>query len=306
MIVSKSIGDNKANGLQVVSSADLDYQRSERHCQHHDCCRRWNPDRGHDLQQHRRAAIICHHHNDAERTFDHQDVDLAGGLAVDRRTTDATTLGADGSRTRVVAYEFDGAAEGKSTTHTTWDGLKTTTTWEGLGQGVTRSREETTTLNADGSVTQLVEHKGPAAGALLDKTITTTNALGTSKTTTFDRDGNLTTDATVVQERMGDGTVATAYMEGAVSSAAGRQFGTVSGKYVSQTGNGLSTTTRYDSNGNGLAELETTDVTVLNANGGSIRTITRSGLTGGDAASANPTYTATLKDQAVVSSNASG
>ena len=234
------------------------------------------------------------------------DTDLDGNGTIDRRSTDVTTLNVDGSRTRVVTtYEATGVIEGKITKVTSADGLGITTTWEATGTGVTRTQTETVTVNADGSTTKTVENN-KAGGALNDKEVTTVSADGTLARSTQDINGDGAVDETIVERRLSDGTVLTSHMDGAISLAADREFGTSRGTYVTESGNGLVRTTRYDSNGNGLAESEVTETTVMNADGSRVQTITRSNLSGGDPASTNPIYTTALKDRTVITTSANG
>ncbi|WP_162236029.1 hypothetical protein [Devosia sp. Leaf64] len=232
--------------------------------------------------------------------------DLDGNGTVDRSSSDVTTLHSDGSRTKLqTTYKAAGAIEGKVTLVTSADGLSKTATWEATGNGVTRTQSDVTLVNADGSTTKTVENR-KVGGVLNDRSVTTVSADGTLTRITTDVDGNGVVDETIVQRKLANGTIVTSQMDGAVSSAAGREFGSAKGTYITESGNGLTRTTRFDANGNGLAESEIVEVTVLNADGSQVKTTTRSNLTGGDPASANPIYTATLKDRAVTTTSANG
>lgn len=232
--------------------------------------------------------------------------DLDGNGSVDRGTSDVTTLNADGSQTRVITvYMAGGAIESKTTTLTSADGRSATTSWEGAGAGVTGSRTETYDVDSDGSTTRTTSNY-KVGGVMNDSTTVNTSADGTVIRTTRDIDGDGIVDETVVQRRLADGSLRVSLMDGPVSSAGGREFGTDGGTYISTSGSGLSKTTHYDMSGDGLAESQTVDVTVFGTDGTTVRTITRSNLTGGNPASANPVYTATVKDTMVVTTTADG
>lgn len=232
--------------------------------------------------------------------------DLDGNTTIDRRSTDVTTLNTDGSKTRTVTnFGAANVVEGKTTTTTSGDGLTIATNWEGQGNGLTRNRVETAVTNADGSATKTVSNY-KAGSVLNDRTVVTVSADGTTRRETRDIDGNGVVDETTTETHALDGIVRRAFMDGTVSTSAGREFGAGGGKYITTSANALSQTIRYDASGDGLAESETTDVTVLNTNGTKVRTVTNSTLTGGNAASSDPAYTATLRDKAVITTSANG
>ncbi|KQT48569.1 hypothetical protein ASG47_09540 [Devosia sp. Leaf420] len=234
------------------------------------------------------------------------ETDLDGNGTTDRKTTDISTLNADGSRTRVEThYKTGNVIEGRTTTQTSGDGLTINITFEGLGAGATRTRSEVTTVNADGSTTRTVENRN-AAGVLLDRTVSAVSADGTHIRTATDIDGNGAIDETILKVHLPNGSVQTSYMDGAVSSVSGREYGSAGGKYVLESGNGLVRTTRFDANGDGLAESEVVESVVLGTDGTSVKTITRSNLSGGNASDANPSYTAALVERAVITTSANG
>lgn len=233
--------------------------------------------------------------------------DLDGNGTTDRTSSDVVVLNADGSRTRTISdFNANGSLKDKTTVLTSADGLSVTTQWDGTGAGSnTRSQTDASAVNADGSKTRTVSNFN-ANGSLHDRTIVTTDARGLSETTTRDIDGNGVVDRTTVRNRSADGSVTISGMDGSVLSAGGRLYGSQRGSYLTISATGLISTMQYDANGDGLAERQSKSVKVLHADGTTVETITRSNLSGGAAGSANPVYTETLKERAVVTTSANG
>ncbi len=233
--------------------------------------------------------------------------DLNGDTVTDLSLTDAIVINADGSKTETLSdFKAGGALKDKTVVTTSADGLSVTSQWDGTGAGsFTRSATDVTVINADGSTTETLSNLN-ANGSLHDKIIVTTSANQRSVTTTHDLNGDGTVDQTSVQVQNSDGSVTTSSMDGSVLSASGRLYGSVHGQYRAESADGLFTTTQYDANGDSLAEKQTTDVTVLNADGSTTRTITDANLGGGTAGAANPTYTVTATDKAVIDTSADG
>ncbi|WP_162247932.1 cadherin domain-containing protein [Devosia sp. Root413D1] len=233
--------------------------------------------------------------------------DLDGNGTADLSQTIATVLNADGSKTQTISnFLASGALKDKTVITTSADGLSTTTQWDKTGGGsFTGSQTDVITINADGSATRVVSVFN-ANGSLHDRTTIVTSADKLTVTTTEDVDGNSSVDHTFVQVRNADGTLSISSMDGAVQSASGRLYGNAKGEYQTQSADGLSTTIRYDANGNGLAESQVTDTVTLNTDGSKVETISYSNLSGGTASSANPVYTETLKEKAVVTTSANG
>ncbi|MET3896087.1 Ca2+-binding RTX toxin-like protein [Devosia sp. UYZn731] len=233
--------------------------------------------------------------------------DLDGNGTTDKSKTDVIVINADGSKTETISnFGVGGVLKDKSVITNSADGLSVTQQWDGTGVGTfSRTRTDVTTINADGSQTRVVSNLNPNS-SLHDRTTTVTTADGTSVTRTEDINGDGTIDHTIVQTKNADGSVTVSAMDGLVQLASGRIFGSLHGRYDTTDATGLSRTIRYEANGNGLAERQTTDIVVLNANGSKVETITNSNLTGGDPASANPIYTVTLTDKAVITTSADG
>jgi len=233
--------------------------------------------------------------------------DLDGNGTTDSSRSGAIVLNVDGSKTQTVSsFNANGSLKEKTVVTTSADGLTITTQWDKSGGGsFTGSRTEATTVNANGSTTRVVSNLN-ANGSLHDKTTIVTSADKQTVTTTKDIDGNGTVDQTIVQTINADGTMLTSSMDGAVQLASGRSYGGTRGVYETVSADGTSTTTQYDANGNGLAESQSTETLVLSTDGSRVETIAFSTLTGGSASSANPAYTVTLKDKAVITTSANG
>ncbi|WP_271023079.1 DUF4214 domain-containing protein [Rhizobium sp. RCAM05973] len=120
-----------------------------------------------------------------------------------------------------------------------------------------RTTADVTTINADGSTTEVVTN----TGAVANKTTTTTSADGKTVTVTYDIDGNGVVDQKAVTAKNADGSVTQTLSDltstGAVSHS----------KAVTTSADGLSQTVSYDTDGNGSANKTVTDQTTLNANG---------------------------------------
>lgn len=245
------------------------------------------------------------------------DRDTDGDGKFDSSTSDVTVVNADGSKVETIAYEKDTASSaanpvytytltGKRVITTSANGLSVTTQMDGTGAGsFSRTNTSVKTLNADGSVVTVVSDTN-ANGSLHDKTTTTVSGDQLTTTVATDINGDGTVDQTVVTHVNADGSVSTSSMDGTVKSASGRSYGGTDGRYETDSANGLSKTIQYDANGDGLAESQTTDVTVLNADGSRVETITDASLSGGTATSASPAYTATTKDREVITTSGNG
>ncbi len=233
--------------------------------------------------------------------------DLNGDGIVDQSKTDVTVLNADGSKTETISdLNASGALKDKVVVTASANGLSVTTQMDGAGAGTfSRTNTDIKTLNADGSSIEVVSNLN-ANGTLHDKATTTISVNKMTVTTTRDINGDGTVDQTVIRQVNADGSVTTSSMDGTVQSASGRSYGATNGRYETDSANGLSKTVQYDANGDGLAESQTTDNTVLNADGSKVETITDSTLTGGVASSAAPVYTATTQDKEVITTSADG
>ncbi|TPI53300.1 adhesin, partial [Mesorhizobium sp. B3-1-8] len=102
--------------------------------------------------------------------------DLDGNGTIDQSTTDAIVLNTDGSKTQTMTdLDAVGAVKDKTVVVTSANGLVKTMTWAAVGATTSRSKVDTTVLNADGSTTETVDYK-KADGSLESHTITTVSA----------------------------------------------------------------------------------------------------------------------------------
>ncbi|NTG45833.1 DUF4214 domain-containing protein [Agrobacterium rhizogenes] len=120
-----------------------------------------------------------------------------------------------------------------------------------------RTTTDVTTLNADGSTTEVITNTGLVA----NKTTTTISADKKTTTVIFDIDGNGVVDQKSVTTRSDDGGVRLALSDltstGAISHT----------KTIITSADGLSQTTNYDTDGNGVTNKSFMDTTVINADG---------------------------------------
>ncbi len=188
--------------------------------------------------------------------------DHDGDGTYDHVVTDATVLGADGTTTRTVSGAgADGVAYRSTVIVTSDDGLVTTTSDDIDQDGtVDLTTTTTTSLASNGVRTVTVEHKA-ANGSVLDMSTRVTSADGRTVTEAIDADGNGQNDAVTVTT-IGDDGVATSstsfYSTGGGLEATFRS--TVSG-------DGLIRTSAIDRNGDGRAEVMTSDITALGEDG---------------------------------------
>ncbi|MBZ9840490.1 adhesin [Mesorhizobium sp. CA3] len=238
--------------------------------------------------------------------------DLNGDGVVDQSKTDIIVLNADGSRSETISdLNASGGLKDKTVITTSANGLSITTQMDGTGAGTfSRTTNDVETLNADGSITEVSSDLNPN-GSLHDKTTTTTSASRMTITTARDVNGDGTVDQTVLKQVNTDGSVTTYNMDGTVNqNVYGLIWGGTNGRYETDSANGLSKTVQYDANGDTRFENQTTDVTVLNADGSKVDTITDSALTVTGRVWENNgwwnAYSATTKDKEVISTSKDG
>lgn len=198
------------------------------------------------------------------------ETDTNGDGTTDRSSRSATVLNANGSKTQTFTnFGPGGSIKDKSIVDTSANGLVGSTQWMANGTSVTRSLDDVTTLNADGSTVRSLTYK-KAGGALESRTVTTTSADKKTVTTTVDNDGNGVIDQTSTGVVNADGSVTTTFL----------QFGpdgiqVTTRKIVTESANGLTLTTDYDTNADGTVDNRVVEATVLNADGSKTTTITR-------------------------------
>lgn len=222
-----------------------------------------------------------------------------------RTTTEADDVNGDGHTDRistvevkddgktvatVADYNFDqpagtlGTLKNKTTVTTTADGLSKTTTWDVDGDAIAdASRTDVTALQSDGktkrTVTDIAGHGSNAA--IKDMTVVTTSANGLSKSTEFYR-----TNSTKADSKIEDVTVVNA--DGSTTETVSEKVFTANGagtilkdkSAVTVSANGLSVTTQLDVTGDGNFDSKRTDVTTLNADGSTTRTLTDTSANG--------------------------
>lgn len=120
-----------------------------------------------------------------------------------------------------------------------------------------RTTTDVTTLNADGSTTEVVTN----TGAVANKTTTTTSADGKTVTVTYDINGNGVVDQKSVTTKSANGSVTQTLSDltsvGAVSHS----------ETITKGASGLSQTVSYDTDGDSAANKAVSDLTTLNADG---------------------------------------
>lgn len=198
------------------------------------------------------------------------ETDTNGDEAIDRSSRSSTVFNADGSKTQTFTNSGPaGALKDKTTVTTSANGLVVSTDWMANGTSITRSLEDITTLNADGSTVRSFTYK-KAGGALESKSTTTTSADKKTVTKTFDLDGNGVIDQKSTRIVNADGSVTTTYLDLGADGVQAKAR-----KIVTESGNGLTVTTDYDTNGDGTVENRVVETAVLNADGSKTTTITR-------------------------------
>lgn len=262
--------------------------------------------------------------------------DLDGNGTIDQSITDVIVLNADGSKTETITdLDAAGAVKDKTVIVTSANGLVQTTTWAAVGTTTSRSKVDTTVLNANGSMSETVDYKN-ANGSLQSRTVRSISADKLTETITTDFNGDGTVDRTSTLVIGADGSTTTSISgsnsnwsasstttETTTTSADGLSattlYGPTSISYmptmtakttisttvgadgsaftvvknyqltttatptlfvadqtkITKAGDGFSTTKEWDMNGDGIYERKQTDVTVLNANGSTVRTISK-------------------------------
>ncbi|TPI52290.1 hypothetical protein FJ424_32800, partial [Mesorhizobium sp. B3-1-8] len=201
--------------------------------------------------------------------------DINADGTVDRTIVTTTVLGSDGSNTVTsTTTSTSGAMLARTEVATSADQKTVTTKIDANGDSKT-DRTQVDILNADGSLTTTVSDTD-INGVLHAKAETTASADG------------LTT--TVKQDINGDGVYDTIAQAVTAIAASGARTATTStsssnGSLLSKTiatvsGNGLSTDIQVDADGDGIVENKSSDVTVLNADGSTTRTVSALAGTG--------------------------
>lgn len=198
------------------------------------------------------------------------ETDTNGDGTIDLSSRAAKVLNADGSKTETFTnFGAGGSIKDKTIVDTSANGLVVSTQWMANGTSVTRSLDDVTTLGADGSTVRSLTYKG-LGGALESKTVTTTSADKKTVTTTIDTDGNGVVDQKSTGVVNADGSITTTFLQ---LGSDGIQI--ASRKVVTESANGLTTTTDYDTNGDGTVDNRILETTDLNPDGSKTTTIMR-------------------------------
>lgn len=206
----------------------------------------------------------------------------AVGTTTSRSMTDTTVLNANGSTTETVAYrKSNGALESQTVTTVSADKLTSMVTRDVDGNG---SVDITTTSvkNADGSVTTTMS--GPNSENW-------SSASTTTNTTTLSADGlhsvtlygptsinkmpTMTAKSTSDTTLGLDGSTVTILKNYQLTTTATPTLFLADQTRITKAGDGFSTTKEWDINGDGTYDNSQTDVTVLNANGSTVRTVSK-------------------------------
>ncbi|AZG75281.1 DUF4214 domain-containing protein [Methylocystis rosea] len=180
-------------------------------------------------------------------------------------------VAADGSRTNTVSnFNVNGSLIDKTIVTTSANGLTSQTQTDVNGDAVfDLTTNDAVVVNADGSRIETVRETN-ANGSLRDAWVKTTSADGLSKTTVFDLDGNATTDLTTTEVvvKNADGSYSTTI------SDLNRDGSLRDRTKTLLSADNLSLTTQVDANGDGVWDVTTTDVTIINADGSRTQTVT--------------------------------
>ncbi|UFW82468.1 beta strand repeat-containing protein [Rhizobium sp. SU303] len=193
-----------------------------------------------------------------------------------RSMSDVTVLNADGGTKQTLSYfKADGTTlESKTVATVAAHGLTTTVTTDVDGDNIVDKKSETTKLT-DGKTKQVLSDLA-ANNVVKDSKTVITWADGLTQTVEYDSNGDGTVDKkttrTTVLKANGSTATTTKDFVGAVTKSI---------TLTEVSGDGLTVTTKWDTAGTGggtTFDKSRTDVTVLNANGSTTRTI--SNLTG--------------------------
>ncbi|MBZ9678258.1 calcium-binding protein [Mesorhizobium sp. ES1-1] len=207
--------------------------------------------------------------------------DLDGNSSIDQSTTSVIVLNADGSKTETITdLDAAGIVKDKTTVVTSANGLVKTTTWAAVGATTSRSKVDTTALNADGSTSETVDYK-KANGSLESRTVTTVSANKLTTVVTKDVNGDGAVDVTTTTVQASDGsTTATTIGPDTTGNAAGTGAYTTSpsttSKITTISADGLSSTTQYGATSvDYLPDLPSkrTTETTIGADGSTVQTI---------------------------------
>ncbi|NEK20271.1 hypothetical protein GR257_36520 [Rhizobium leguminosarum] len=201
--------------------------------------------------------------------------DINGDGVIDTKTTDVTTFDTDGKQFRTVS-DFQGTTlVGTAKVTTDLNGLAGQMDYDLDGDGTVNqiSSWKTTPIDPNGLVTKIETVRATDTNAaLISQTITTISA--DKKTTTV----SSKIDGDAVVDRLETLTIDNAGMQKDEVKQYNAAGTLESQSQVTVTDDGLTKTSSSDLDGNGVFELITTDVTVLNTDGSRTETISKKGI----------------------------
>jgi trimeric autotransporter adhesin len=215
------------------------------------------------------------------------DIDGVGGF--DTSHNNLREVFADlSTRNTATTYNANGSLRDQTIMNATADRRTVTVTTDNNGDGfIDQTQSSVKALN--GTITRTVTDKNKD-GTTVDQVVSIVTANGLSVTTQLDRDGNATFDriTTDVKAYNIDGST-TETIENRNNNAS-----LVNKEVITTSGNGLTQTMQMDMNGDGVYDITTTDISVLNADGSVTETV------------ANKNSVSAITSQVTATTNASG
>jgi Ca2+-binding RTX toxin-like protein len=219
--------------------------------------------------------------------------DIGGSTAFDQTSTSVTELLATGETRKTVTITNQNASKrSESVSTTSDDGLKITTTQDFNADGVIdATTTDTTTLNADGSRTQVIERKD--LYGVIDKVTTTTQFDSRFQEIVRQGTGAVPYYETESHSVEADGDVVSD-LKRTDSAHPGNAAYLLNETRTTTSGNGLKSTVETDIDGNGSFDFSATQQTILESDGGTTVIKSRE-ITGG-----------TLIDRSTVTTSGNG
>ncbi|HEV7252012.1 MAG TPA: calcium-binding protein [Mesorhizobium sp.] len=219
--------------------------------------------------------------------------DVDGDGLVERRASDVTTLGHDGTTTRTVSQlGGTGALLGSVSTTTDVSGQKVTVKEDFDGNGVAdRTTTSASEIDAEGTRTETIriaDRSGDAATELISEATMVISADKRSVSRSRDLDGDGIVDERHTTSVTANGSVTDTFSTYGMNELVSSQHS------VTASANGLTVWTATDVNGDGVNERTSTAVKVLNANGSTTESLSVFRADG------------SLKEKTVVDTSASG
>jgi hypothetical protein len=194
--------------------------------------------------------------------------DRNGDGVYEHQTDTIKVLNANGSTTTTVTnMGVSGVVYSRAVVNVSDDGLISTRTDDLDGDGTTELTTATTAAIAQDGVRTTTVQTNSENNSLTGRSVTITSADRRTVTQSIDLDGNGTNDRSIVTNIADTGvsTTTKAYLSSG---------GALEARFVSTvSGDGFTTTTAHDTNGDGRADLSLIDKTVLSSSGGTTRSI---------------------------------